>query len=63
MAKYVTLFNWTEQGIKNFRDSADRVSTAEEAFGALGGRIVDMAGWQTRHGRVRLQTNREKNEA
>jgi uncharacterized protein with GYD domain len=31
MATYIGLFNWTEQGIKGYRDSAERV----DAFGQL----------------------------
>jgi uncharacterized protein with GYD domain len=36
MPTYVTLFNWTDQGVKSFKDSVDRAETAEEALGAAG---------------------------
>ena len=30
MPTYVTLFNWTDQGIRNVRDTVDRVDRASE---------------------------------
>ncbi len=42
MAKYVTLINWTGQGIKNYRDTLDRVDAANEVFGELGGSITQI---------------------
>jgi uncharacterized protein with GYD domain len=36
MATYVVLFNWTEQGIKSYKDSPSRVDAAQEAFADLG---------------------------
>ena len=42
MPNYVILFNWTDQGIKNFRDTMDRVAAAEEAMGKLGVQIKDI---------------------
>ncbi|HEY7536992.1 MAG TPA: GYD domain-containing protein [Gaiellaceae bacterium] len=36
MATYVVLFNWTEQGIKNFKDSPSRADAAREALGGQG---------------------------
>ncbi len=42
MATYVTLVNWTEQGVKNYKDTADRVDAANEVFAELGGRITDI---------------------
>jgi uncharacterized protein with GYD domain len=39
MPTYVTLLNWTEQGIKNFKDSTKRGKEAEEAMGKLGVRF------------------------
>jgi uncharacterized protein with GYD domain len=37
MPSYVVLFNWTDQGIKNFKDSPDRVekATTEMAKGGV----------------------------
>ena len=29
MPSYITLMNWTEQGVKTFRDSVDRADAAE----------------------------------
>lgn len=39
MPTYVTLINWTDQGIKNFKDTASRARDAEEAMGKLGVRF------------------------
>ena len=38
MALFVTLMNWTDQGVKSFKDSVDR---AEAAKSALRGQGVD----------------------
>jgi uncharacterized protein with GYD domain len=42
MATYVVLFNWTEKGIKDYKDSPGRVDKANEAWGDLGVRIKDV---------------------
>ena len=39
MALFVTLMNWTDQGVKTFKDSVDR---AEAAKSALRGQGVDL---------------------
>jgi uncharacterized protein with GYD domain len=36
---YVTLINWTDQGIRNFKDSTSRAKEAEELMGKLGVRL------------------------
>ena len=36
MARYVVLIDWTDQGVRNAKDSVARVQQAREAFGALG---------------------------
>jgi uncharacterized protein with GYD domain len=36
MATYIGLLNWTEQGIKNFKDTVDRYESAQAAFGDTG---------------------------
>jgi len=42
MATYVVLFNWTDQGIKGFKDSPGRVESANDVFGGLDVRIKDI---------------------
>ena len=42
MATYVVLFDWTEQGIKGYKDSPKRVDAAGELFSDLGVRIKDI---------------------
>ena len=36
MPSYVALMNWTDQGIKSFKDSVDRAETAKAAFAQAG---------------------------
>jgi uncharacterized protein with GYD domain len=42
MPKYVGLINWTDQGIRNYRDTVRRVEDARAASEQLGVRIVDV---------------------
>ena len=42
MATYVTLINWTDQGVKNFKDTVDRYEAAQSQFEALGVRFTDV---------------------
>lgn len=37
MAKYISLINWTDQGIRGFRDTVDRYRGAAQAAGRFGG--------------------------
>ena len=45
MPAYVTLFNWTEQGVRNVKDTAKRAQAAREAWEAAGGRFIGV--WWT----------------
>lgn len=40
MPAYVTLFNFTEQGIRSIKDSPTRLKAAGEAAKSMGGRII-----------------------
>jgi uncharacterized protein with GYD domain len=42
MPRYVTLINWTEQGIAGFKDSVDRYEAAQRQFEELGVKFVDV---------------------
>lgn len=42
MARYISLFNWTEQGIRNARDSVNRANAARKAFESSGGKVIDV---------------------
>jgi uncharacterized protein with GYD domain len=42
MARYVSLIDWTGQGITNFKDTVDRYEAAEQQFGELGVRFIDV---------------------
>jgi uncharacterized protein with GYD domain len=37
MATYISLINWTEQGIGAFRDTVDRAEAAQQLAGKFGG--------------------------
>jgi uncharacterized protein with GYD domain len=40
MPAYVTLFNFTEQGIRNVKESPNRAKAAAEAIKGVGGRFI-----------------------
>jgi uncharacterized protein with GYD domain len=42
MPTYVTLINWTDQGVKNFKDSVDRYEAARDAMSGLGATFKDI---------------------
>ena len=42
MATYVVLFNWTDQGIKSYRDSPSRVDAFNEQMSGLGVTLRDI---------------------
>lgn len=42
MATYVTLYKWTEQGIKHVKDSPERIQTAIKAAETGGGRVLEV---------------------
>jgi uncharacterized protein with GYD domain len=42
MPTYVSLTSWTEQGVKNYKDSLDRANAAEEAIAGMGGSLRDL---------------------
>lgn len=41
MATYISLINWTEQGVRNFADSPKRAADFEEMVKSLGGTLKD----------------------
>ncbi|MBM3358237.1 MAG: GYD domain-containing protein [Betaproteobacteria bacterium] len=41
MARYVSLINWTDQGVRGAKDTVKRTDVARQAFEAEGGRILD----------------------
>lgn len=40
MAKYVSLINWTDQGIKSFKETTARAADAAAAFEKAGGKLT-----------------------
>jgi uncharacterized protein with GYD domain len=42
MATYVALINWTDQGVKGFKESVDRYEAAESQLSSMGVRFTDV---------------------
>src|SRR5665213_840951 len=42
MPSYITLMNWTDQGVKSFRDSVERAAAAEVALSPAGVKFKDL---------------------
>ena len=42
MSTYVSLINWTDQGIKNFRDTTDRAKEFTKLVEARGGKVREL---------------------
>ena len=40
MPSYLSLLNWTEQGIRDVKQSPERLDAAKEAIQAAGGRLI-----------------------
>ena len=40
MPAYVALIDWTDQGVRNFKDTVDRYDAAQSAFEGLGVRFT-----------------------
>ena len=36
MPTYIALINWTDQGVRNFKDSVDRYGTAQDQMRSIG---------------------------
>lgn len=41
MARYISLLNWTDQGIRSVKDTVTRANAAAKAFQAGGGKLID----------------------
>lgn len=41
MTTYILMLTWTEQGVKNLRDSPKRLDAAKKSLEAMGGSIKD----------------------
>jgi uncharacterized protein with GYD domain len=42
MAKYVVLMNWTDQGVRNVKDTVSRARAARQAFETMGGKLGEI---------------------
>ena len=45
MSEYVALINWTDQGVRDFKNTVDRYEAAENQFQSLGVRFTNI--WWT----------------
>ena len=45
MPAYIALIDWTDQGVRDFKDTVDRYDAAQSAFESLGVRFTDI--WWT----------------
>ncbi len=45
MPAYIALIDWTDQGVRDFKDTVDRYEAAQSAFESLGVRFTDV--WWT----------------
>ena len=41
MPTYITLINWTDQGVKNYKDTVDRYEAARQTLGQTGASFKD----------------------
>lgn len=42
MPTYVSLITWTDQGVRNFKESVDRYEAARDAMGGMGASFKDI---------------------
>jgi uncharacterized protein with GYD domain len=42
MPRYVSLIDWTQEGVTNFKDTVDRYEGAQQQFEQLGVRFIDV---------------------
>jgi uncharacterized protein with GYD domain len=42
MPRYVSLIDWTREGVTNFKDTVDRYEAAQQQFEQLGVRFIDV---------------------
>ena len=43
MARYYMLLNWTDQGVRNARDTVNRAMAAKQTFEKRGAKLLDVA--------------------
>jgi uncharacterized protein with GYD domain len=54
MATYVTLYNFTDQGLKNIKGTVKRVEAAKKAAGAIGATIKEIVWTQGQYDLVAI---------
>jgi uncharacterized protein with GYD domain len=43
MPRYIQLYNWTDQGVRNAKESPNRIRQAAQALEQLGGKLIDIS--------------------
>ncbi len=59
MPLYITLYRWTQEGIKNIKESPERLKKAKEAVKAMGG---DVKGFYMTQGQYDMVTISEASD-
>ncbi len=54
MARYVVLLNWTDQGIRNVRETTQRVEQVQQMVEQMGGRLETLLWTQGRYDLVAI---------
>jgi uncharacterized protein with GYD domain len=63
MAKYVTLYKFTDQGMRNIKDSPDRVRAATAAWEAMGGKLLGVYSTQGPYDLVAISETEDDEKA
>jgi uncharacterized protein with GYD domain len=43
MPRYIQLYNWTDQGVRNAKDAPNRIRQATQMLERLGGKLIDLS--------------------
>ena len=43
MPRYIQLYSWTDQGVRNAKESPNRIRQAAQALEQLGGKLIDIS--------------------
>ena len=43
MPRYIQLYNWTDQGVRNAKESPNRIRQAAQSLEQLGGKLIDIS--------------------
>ncbi len=43
MPRYIQLYNWTDQGVRNAKESPNRIRQAAQSLEQLGGKLIEIS--------------------